>query len=184
VVVAWVAEAARPADGETNMLNMTRLFRHLFFSPWLARLRFPGSSLNAIERAVHESESLHAGEIRFAVEASLTLPALLQGLGARERAAEVFSLLRVWDTEQNSGVLIYLLLAERDVEIVADRGLAAKVQPEEWRRICEVMEDSFRKGMFEAGAIEGVRAVGELLARHFPSGREQINELPNRPTVL
>lgn len=166
------------------MLNLKRLFRHLFFPPWLARLRFPARSLNAIEGAVHASEALHTGEIRFAVEVSLTLPALLQGLSARERAAEVFSLLRVWDTEQNSGVLIYLLLAERDVEIVADRGLAAKVQPQEWQRICEAMEDLFRKGMFEAGALEGIRAVGELLARHFPAEREQIDELPNRPRML
>lgn len=182
--MAWAAEAVRPADGESDMLNLPRIVRHLFFPPWLVRLRFPARTLDAIERAVHESELLHAGEIRFAVEASLTLPALLQGRGARERTAEVFSLLRVWDTEQNSGVLIYLLLAEHDVEIVADRGLAAKVQPEEWQRICGAMEDSFRKGMFEAGAVEGIRAVGELLARHCPSGREQANELPNRPTVL
>ena len=182
--MAWAAVAVHPADGEFNIMNVARLFRHLLFPPWLVRMRFPARSLNAIERAVRASESLHAGEIRFAIEASLTLPAMLHGRSARERAAEVFSLLRVWDTEQNSGVLIYLLMAERDVEIVADRGLASKVQPQEWQHICKEMEDSFRNGMFEAGAVAGIRAVGTLLARHFPPAREKTNELPNRPAVL
>jgi len=176
--------AGHPADGEYAMIDLARIFRHLFFPPWLARLRFPGPTLDAIERAVHAAESLHTGEIRFAVEASLTLPALLKGTSARGRAAQVFSLLRVWDTEENSGALIYLLLADRDVEIVVDRGLAAKVQPQEWQHICKAMEESFRGGMLEAGSIEGIRAVGELLARHFPSEGKPTNELPNRPTIL
>jgi uncharacterized membrane protein len=165
-------------------MNFVRILRHLFFPPWAARLRFPGRTLDVVERAVHEAESLHRGEVRFAVEASLTLPALLAGLSARDRAAQVFSLLRVWDTEENTGVLIYLLLADHDVEIVVDRGINARVSPEEWQRICGLMEEAFRRGAFESGAVSGIRAVSELLARHFPAGREQVNELPNRPAML
>lgn len=161
-----------------------RLFRHLFYPPWLARLRFPRRALDAIERAVRETEALHRGEIRFAVEASLAVPALLRGVSARQRAAEVFSLLRVWDTEENCGVLIYVLLADRDVEILPDRGIRARVPAEEWQRICHGMESAFRRGAFEEGAVAGIRALAEVLARHFPAGLEHRNELPNRPTLL
>jgi len=166
------------------MMQLIRFLRHLFFLPWWLRTRFPRRTLDAIERAVRESEASHRGEIRFAVEASLALPALLRGTGARDRAMEAFSLLRVWDTAENSGVLIYLLLADHDVEIVADRGISAKVPTEEWQRICGVMEAAFRRGEFEAGVVAGIRAVGELLARHFPAGAEARDELPNRPEIL
>lgn len=166
------------------MSNPGRIFRHLFFPPWVARLRFSRRTLDAIERAVHEVEALHRGEIRFAVEASLTLPALLGGTSARHRAAQVFSLLRVWDTEENCGVLVYVLLADHDVEILADRGIRARVSQDEWQRICHLMETAFRGGDFEEGAVAGIRALGEVLARHFPAGLEHKNELPNRPTIL
>lgn len=166
------------------MTKLRRILRHLFFPPWLARLRFPAPALDAIERAVHGAESLHRGEIRFAVEASLALPALVSGLGARQRAAQVFSLLRVWDTEENNGVLVYVLLADRDVEILADRGIRSRVSQEEWQRICHMMEAAFGRGAFTEGAVAGIHALGELLARHFPAGAEHKNELPNRPTIL
>lgn len=166
------------------MTRLERIVRHLFYPPWLARLRFPGHALDAIERAVHGAESRHRGEIRFAIEAGLTLPALLGGVSARQRAHEVFSLLRVWDTEENNGVLVYVLLADHDVEILADRGIGAHVAAEEWQRICHEMESAFRRGAFEEGAVAGIRALGEVLARHFPAGAGQRNELPNRPTLL
>ncbi len=166
------------------MNGLGRILRHLFFPPWLARLRFPRPTLDAIERAVHAAESRHRGEIRFAVEASLTLRALLDATTPRRRAAEVFSLLRVWDTEENNGVLVYVLLADRDVEIIADRGIRARVPPEEWQRICHGMEAAFRRGAFEEGAVAGIAAIGEVLARHFPAGAGEKNELPNRPTLL
>jgi uncharacterized membrane protein len=161
-----------------------RLLRHLFFFPWWVRARFSARTLDAIERVVRDTEALHRGEIRFAVEASLTLPALLRGVSARHRAAEVFSLLRVWDTAENSGVLIYLLLADHDVEIVADRGIGARVSAQEWQRICGMMEEAFHRGEFETGAVSGIRAIGELLARHFPASGEAVDELPNRPAIL
>jgi hypothetical protein len=167
------------------MMNRpARILRHLFFPPWMVRLRFPRRTLDAIERAVHGAESRHRGEIRFAIEASLTLPALLSGMTPRHRAAEVFSLLRVWDTEENNGVLVYLLLADHDVEILVDRGIRARVAQEEWQQICHGMEAAFRRGAFGEGAISGIQAIGEVLARHFPAGAGEKNELPNRPTLL
>jgi uncharacterized membrane protein len=150
---------------------------------WSARRAFPQSSLDAIERAVSETEAKHDGQIRFAVEHALDLPQLLAGLSARERAVEVFSQLRIWDTEHNNGVLIYLLLADRDVEIIADRGIHAHIGAG-WEAICRSMEERFRRGEFEAGVVEGIRAVGDHLTRHFPSRRGGGNELPDKPVVL
>jgi uncharacterized membrane protein len=105
-------------------------------------------------------------------------------MNARERALEVFGQLRVWDTERNNGVLIYLLMADRDVEIVADRGLNGLVQAAEWETVCQAMEADFRRGAYEAGVRQGVKAIGELLARHFPPPANNRNELPDRPTLL
>ena len=133
--------------------------------------RFPESALRAIEAAIAEGEARHAPEIRFAVEAALDPRAILRGLTPRERAIDVFSELRVWDTEHNTGVLIYLLLADRDVEIVADRGVAAHVTPAEWEGICREMERHLREGRYEAGALAGIRAASDLLVRHFPAAR-------------
>ncbi|MOA17803.1 hypothetical protein D3C78_1380720 [compost metagenome] len=118
------------------------------------------------------------------MEGSLPRIELLRQQSARERALEVFSLLRVWDTEQNNGVLVYLLLADRDVEIVADRGMAARVGTQEWESICRVMEEAFRQGRFEQGALEGIRAVTRLMVGHFPATAGRGNELPDRPTLL
>lgn len=152
--------------------------------PWLVRRYFPRHALSAIERAIGQSELAHMGEIRFAVDASLDISQLLRGLNARERALEVFSQLRVWDTEHNSGVLIYLLFAERKVEIVADRGIHAKVGGAEWERICRMMEAAFRKGCFEEGVLAGIREITALLVKHFPALGDNPNELPNTPAML
>ena len=161
-----------------------RVLRHLCTTSLHIRGRFPQSTLNAIEQAVVESEALHNGEIRFAIEAALDFPPLLHGVTSRQRALDVFSLLRVWDTEHNSGVLIYLLLKDRKVEIVADRGIAAKVDQAEWEAVCRDMEKAFRARDFKAGALAGVQDISALLARHFPAGARNPNELPDRPFVL
>ena len=118
------------------------------------------------------------------VEAELTTAQLWRELGSRERAREVFALRGVWNTEHNNGVLVYLLLADRRVEIVADRGIDAKVEPAEWHGICRMMEGHFRAGRYEEGAIAGVRAVSALLARHFPGGERGTNELLDRPLLI
>lgn len=137
-----------------------------------------------IEKAIRDSETHHFGEIRFVVEADLSLSELLRGITARDRAIELFSQLRIWDTEHNSGVLIYLLLADRDVEIIADRGIHHRVGNAAWETICQQMEREFRQQHFEAGVLHGIRAISELLSRHFPTGGGNVNELPDQPIVL
>jgi uncharacterized membrane protein len=144
----------------------------------------PDSAFTAIERAIGECEASHGGQIRFAVEAALALNPLWRGQSARERAIEVFAELRVWDTADNNGVLIYLLLADHDVEIVADRGIDAKVGGAEWERICREMEQSFISGRFEDGVIAGIRAVSAHLQRHYPHPSARGNELPDEPVVI
>ncbi|MDD5388428.1 MAG: TPM domain-containing protein [Gallionellaceae bacterium] len=163
---------------------MNRLLRHLLFPDWLTRRRFPVRVLKRIEAAVAASERGHSAELRFAVEGALHPRQLMAAMSGRERALEVFSNLRIWDTAANNGVLIYLLLADRDVEIVADRGLSGLVQPVEWEAICRDMETCFQRGEFEAGTLLGIERVDILLRRYFPASGENPNELPDAPSVL
>lgn len=165
-------------------MNMKRILQHLSKGRAAVRRIFPQRSLDKIEQAIHKTELRHAGQIRFAVEASLDLLPLLAGQTAQQRALDVFSKLRVWDTEHNNGVLIYLLLADRDVEIVADRGIHARLGQETWEGICREMEAAFRAGEFEAGVLAGIHAVGEHLSRHFPASPEQYNEMPDSPVIM
>lgn len=162
---------------------LARSLRHLLFPRWRLRRTFAESVLMAIERAIRASESAHTGEIRFAIESALQPAQLWRGLTARARAIDVFSELRVWDTARNNGVLIYLLLADHDVEIVADRGISGHVTEEQWREVCASMEQAFRAGDFQGGALAGIEAAGRLLAQHFPAARDNDNELPDRPSV-
>jgi uncharacterized membrane protein len=168
-------------------MRATRLLRHALASQWLTRRRFPRTALDAIEQAVARAERTHAGEIRFAIETALPPLHVLGDVSAQARALEVFGLLRVWDTERNNGVLIYVQVADRHVEILADRGFSGRVGEAEWAAVCRLMEEHFRAGRFEAGSVAGVDAVGALIARHFPgagpreTGR---NELPDRPALL
>ena len=159
-----------------------RLLRHLFARP--ARATFPETSLQRISAAVAEGELRHRGEVCFAVEAALELPALWAGRDARARAHEVFAQLRVWDTAANNGVLVYLLLA--DHRIVADRGLDGRVSDEQWRGVCQLMEERLRSGDAEDAAVAGIAAVSDLLAEHFPRVAEDVdhNELPDLPHLL
>jgi uncharacterized membrane protein len=165
-------------------MNLTRMLRHLFTSRWSVRRRFDAATLARIEAAIRDVEGQHAGEIRFAVEPALDMPGLLRGETPRERALEVFGLLGVWDTEQNNGVLLYVLLADRDVEILADRGIAQRVAQADWDRLSEEMRVQYRAGRFAEGSVAGVLGVGALLARHFPGGKPDRDELPNQPVLL
>lgn len=165
-------------------MTIGRWIKHWTATPLGTRRVFPQHVMQAIEKAIATVESRHAGEIRFAIDTALDFASLRAGLSPRERAVEVFGQLRVWDTEHNNGVLIYLLMAEHDVEIIADRGIAARVSPDEWEAICRLMEAHFREGRFREGAVAGVEAVGELLARHFPNAAGDRNEQPNRPVLL
>jgi uncharacterized membrane protein len=166
-------------------MGFARALRHLATTAWAARRRFPAAALDAIEAAIREGERAHSGEVCFLVEAALEPGDLWRGTTARERAVSVFAEQGVWDTDANNGVLIYLLLAERDVEIVADRGAAAAIGAEVWERVCREMEAHFREERFAEGALAGVRGVNALLARHFPVSGERANpnELRDRPTV-
>lgn len=163
---------------------VSRLLKHLFMPSWRLWKYFPPALLAEIESAIRESEMSHHGEIRFAVETALPPGSILRGVGGRQAAARVFSDLRVWDTENNSGVLIYLLLADRDLEIVADRGIAARVEQAEWDDIAKRMEQHYRAGDFREGTFEGIRRVSELLARHFPAVGDNPDELSNKPAIL
>jgi uncharacterized membrane protein len=165
-------------------MNMKRIVKHLMATRWMVHRAFPVHTLTAIDKAIKESEAAHRGEIRFAVEGALHIEPLLQGQTARARAIDVFSQLRMWDTEHNNGVLIYLLLADRDVEIVADRGIHEKVGAQEWEGICRAMETAFRQGDFEGGVVRGIQEVTQHLIRHFPPIGDDRNELPDKPVVL
>lgn len=145
---------------------------------------FPRDALIAIEKAVQASETAHVGEIRFVVEGALGGMPLFRGQSARERAIDVFSQLRIWDTEHNNGVLIYLLLADRDIEIVADRGIHVRVGSQEWEKICRMMEGTFKQANYEGGAVSGIQAVTQHLIKHFPASGAGQNELPDKPVVL
>jgi uncharacterized membrane protein len=162
---------------------LARILKHLFFPRWRLQRAFPARTLSAIEQAVKDSESAHLGEIRFAVESALDMALLLRRQTMRERAQQVFSQLHVWDTERNNGVLIYVLLADNDVEIVADRGIAQHVAQEGWQSICHVMEEAFAAGDFEGGSLAAIKQVSILLAQHFPADGTNANELPDKPYV-
>ncbi|RTL28373.1 MAG: hypothetical protein EKK47_16085 [Burkholderiales bacterium] len=167
------------------MSKLSRIVSHMTTTRRRVHRAFPPKSMHAIEQAIKAAEVCHAGEIRFVVEGALDGVPLLKGQSAHERAIEVFSLLRIWDTEHNSGVLIYLLLADRRVEIVADRGIHARVGPGGWEALCRDMEAAFRSDQYEQGAITCIGAVAQHLSRHFPShGQHAHNELPDAPVVL
>jgi uncharacterized membrane protein len=163
---------------------MSRLWRHLTTTRWRLHRCFPPSALAAIERAIASTERQHSGEIRFAIESALNLRRLRAHMDPRTRAHELYASLRVWDTQANNGVLIYLLLAERDIEIVADRGYAGQVSAEEWGAVCREMETAFGSGHYEAGALAGIERVAALIARHFPPRPGDRNELPDAPVIV
>ena len=160
-----------------------RLFRHLFARP--ARAWFPEDAMDRITAAIDAGELRHAGEICFAVEPALHWLDVLRGVDARKRAEDAFARLRVWDTEGNTGVLVYLLLADHRLEIIADRGLR-NVDPARWRAVSDAMESRLRAGEPEAAIVAGVAAISDLLAEHAPQvdGRPDRDELPNRPRLL
>ncbi len=163
-------------------MKYSRLLRHLFASPWAVRRRFPASVLEAIEAAIARTERRHGGELRWAIEGSLDGPALWRNGTPRERAMEVFSMLRMWDTEANNGVLIYVLLADRAVEIVADRGYGDVSASPGWLAACRSIEQRFAKGDYQRGAVEGIEAVGQLISARYPAIDR--DELSNATVLL
>lgn len=165
-------------------MDVSRIFRHLVAPQWVVRRAFPPPVLARIEAAVTASEASHRGELRFVVEGSLDLMPLLKGLTPRERALQVFSELRVWDTEENTGVLVYVQLIDHDIEIVADRGISARVAQSEWDKVCQRMEEAFQVGRYEHGLLSGIERVTALVAQHFPARAVNPDELPDKPVTL
>ena len=165
-------------------MDLQRLAQHLLRTPWHARRAFPPATMAAIGAVITAAERSHAGEIRFAVEDSLDPWALLRGQTPRERAIEVFANLRVWDTQHNNGVLIYVLLADHAVEIVADRGIHTHAGAQAWSDISRQLETAFKRADFHLGAVAGVDAVARVLRRHFPREGGDDNELPDQPVLL
>ena len=161
-----------------------RFWRHVATDHVSVRRAFPREALHRVEQAIAAGERMHRGQVCVAIEAALPAARVLKKLTPRERALEVFGVLRVWDTEENCGVLVYLLLADRDVEIVADRGIHRIVGDAAWQAICETMEAAFRAGRFTDGVVAGVNEISALLAKHFPRHGDVRNELPDKPVIL
>lgn len=168
-----------------NQHRISRFFEHLFSCPWTVKHYFCSTGLAIIEQTIAASEANHTGQIRLVVETGLDINEILFNKTPRKRAIELFSHLHIWDTEHNNGVLIYLLLADHDVEIVADRGINLHVGHARWQQICHGMEAKFRQGAFEGGVLHGIVEIGAELETYFPSnGQKSKNELPNKPLIL
>jgi uncharacterized membrane protein YgcG len=167
------------------MSRLMRILKHRSYDEADVRRVLDDGALKRLEARVHDSEKKHSGEIRLCIEAGLPTSYLWKHLSVRDRAIAMFGKLRVWDTEHNNGVLIYLLFAEHKIEIVADRGLKERVADTEWQRVVEAMREPLRAGKFEDGLNIAVAAVEALLEKHFPAsaGATNPNELTNKPWI-
>ncbi len=181
-VAAVSGAAVRPVAGKS--LALRRAWRNLTTTPLALRRHFPPPTLAAIDAACTASEHTHRAEIRCAIEAALPLAHLWRGIDSAERAVEVFSLLRMWDTAHNNGVLLYVLLAEHRIEIVADRGFTDRVAAAHWREICAALESAFGAARYEEGALQAVEAISALARLHFPANGKDRNELPDTVALL
>lgn len=177
-----VDSAAEVPPGAGEVMTLKRALRHLMTPGWALRSAFDAAGLDAIEKAIAAAERTHGGEIRFAIEAQLSPIEVFRGITPRERAVEAFAQLGVWDTAENNGVLLYVLWADHDVEIVADRGFNGRVSTQEWEDVCHRMEALFAQGQAVDAVIAGIEAVSSLIARHYPAADR--NELSDRPVVL
>ena len=168
------------------MHRWTRWIKHRWLDARDTRRRLPAAAVARLERRIAQSEGQHHGEIRICVEAGLPPSYLWKGLKARDRALTLFGKLRIWDTEANNGVLIYLLLADHAIEIVADRGLNAHVGPEQWQAVVGRLRDALQTGNYELGLTEAVEAVHAMLQQHFPlpPGASRPNELPDAIVLI
>lgn len=164
-------------------MKLGRILKHLIVPSWVRGRAFSADTLAAIDAALGESRKWHRCEIRVVVEGSRGVAALLRGESVRARALALFSRLNVWDTEENNGVLLYIQWLDRKIEVVADRGLAARIPQAEWDRLCRCLEYVFREGDYRGGAVMAVREVGLILATYFPAPGINPATLPNRPVL-
>ncbi|MBT0960708.1 TPM domain-containing protein [Denitromonas iodatirespirans] len=165
-------------------MDFKRILRHLLIPAWRVKQRFPEAMLTGIEAAIRTSETAHRGEIGLAIEGGLGLGELWRGVTPRQRALDAFASLRIWDTEENTGVLLYIQYADRAVEIVADRGIARHVSDARWQAICRALEARFRAGDYAGGCAAAVADIGALIATHYPKTDGNPDELSNRPVIL
>ncbi len=166
------------------MVNIKRWCIHSFMPPWSWRRKFTSKILGDIEQAITASENLHRGELRFVIENALAPALVWRGVTTHQRAVALFAQLGVWDTEENTGILIYLSLADREAHILADRGIAKHVSQAEWQAIASAMQREFKIGQYRQGALLGINQITTLLGRHFPAGIDNLNELSNNPLIL
>ncbi|MBN8550171.1 MAG: TPM domain-containing protein [Deltaproteobacteria bacterium] len=166
------------------MVDLPRFIRHAFCGPWTVRRHFSQSDLDAIEAHIKATEATHGGEIRVCIEADLDVSELVAGLSPAERSRNVFSHLRVWDTAQNNGVLLYVLLADRAFEIVADRAISQHISAPEWAEVSREIEAEFKAGRFLSGVKRGIDLIAHRISRHFPSGQRHSAELSDKPVIL
>lgn len=196
MAAATLAAAGRPAVGRHMLKKLTTIMRHVWLDASDAERAVPPDMLARLTKQVAASEAQHSGEIRIYVEAALPLSYLRRLNGGngqltsmaqliRQRATMLFGKLRVWDTNDNNGVLIYLQLAEHAIEIVADRGLHARVTADEWQALVARMSGHFKQGQFEAGLTDALTQVSALLTTHFPEAdvAPQPNGQPDEPTL-
>lgn len=174
--------AVHPGAGRPR--GPRRWLQHLTTTPFALARCFGPDALAAIDAACARSEQSHRAEIRCAIEAALPLGHLWRGVDSAARAVEVFSLLRMWDTAENNGILLYVLLAERQIEIVADRGFTDRVTSADWKNICNEMETAFGAGRYEAGTLAALQRISVFARRHFPGSGGNPNELPDTTVVL
>ena len=171
--------ATRPAPG-----RIQRTLRHLLSTRTEAARAFPPATLEAIAEAITAGERLHRGEVCLVVEKALPLAAAWDGTSNRQRALALFADYGIWDTEDNCGVLIYVNLADRQVDIVADRGIGRHIDPGTWQAVCDTLTAGFGQGRFHDATLDAIGQVNALLGRHFPADGARPNELPDRPLML
>lgn len=166
------------------MNKLPRLFRHLVTTRATGRRAFPESALHAIQNAIAAGEKLHRAEVCCIIEPSLSIAEILEGETSRERARELFALHRIWDTEENCGVLVYINLADHQVEIVADRNVGRALSAGDWETVCKTMTKGFAAGRYEESTLAALKELNELLHVHFPDQGGSVNELSNRPLIV
>jgi uncharacterized membrane protein len=165
-------------------MDIQRALRHLRSTRSAAERAFPQATLTALAAAIATGERMHRGEVRLVIERALPLSAAWSGVSNRQRAIALFADYGIWDTEDNCGVLIYVNLADRKVDIVADRGIDRKINAATWQAVCNTMTGGFAHGDYHGAALAAVEQVNELLRRHFPANGTRPNELPDQPLML
>lgn len=166
------------------MNKLSRFFRHLFTTRAAAQKTFPAQALRDIQAAIAAGEKQHRAEVRLIIEPALPITDLLQGVHSRARARELFSLYRVWDTEDNCGVLVYINLADHKVEIIADRGSGRALKPNDWKEVCRLMTEGFSQGQYGPSVLAALAMLNGLLQQHFPGHGDNANELSDRPLIV